>query len=430
MLETHLSCLKRQGLIRPWRDRAIEAGVEWAEDIKAHLESAQIILLLISPDFMASDYCYDIEMKRAIERHQEGTAKVIPIILRPVDWQGTPFSKLQSLPTDGRAITVSSDLDTAFFEVARGIRQAIAKLSRSKKSPKSRRSVPPLLPYRTDRGEQFYTLAEAVGALKQLPARKPLICLVHGGEDQCHAMFLECLKDQDHLPNWLSLEEAQTSVTSYNLGWPARLTKHCEPQKRLTRNLAQRVLNRGSASKQEINDTLAAIPGPVIIHTQLYTEDWQQCSLPVTEEYLRFWQTWPELYGQQALIVCLCIKYQTKKNIGWLKRRRFQSMNQKIQKELETLKVLKFSQFDRLIGIVLDELPSITRTEVEQWVYDMVKPHWGEHWGEEILNDLMSAIRELFEDWEKENQSSVIPMENLAQYLFNVLKTIPGEKIL
>src|SRR5690349_5863095 len=85
-LETHLSLLRRQGLISEWYDRKILPGAEWVGEIDEHLERASIILLLISADFLASDYCYDKEMTRALERHKQGEARVIPIILRPCDW--------------------------------------------------------------------------------------------------------------------------------------------------------------------------------------------------------------------------------------------------------------------------------------------------------------------------------------------------------
>lgn len=129
-LDTHLANLKRQGKITAWQDRAIEAGEEWDAQIKGKLESAQIILLLISPPFMASDYCYDLEMQRSIERHDAGSARVIPIILRPCDWKGSPFSKLQVLPKDGKPVTQWSDRDTAFLDVVQGIRRAVESLAK------------------------------------------------------------------------------------------------------------------------------------------------------------------------------------------------------------------------------------------------------------------------------------------------------------
>jgi hypothetical protein len=124
-LEKHLALLKRQGLITAWHDRKIFAGIEWASEIDAHLNSADIILFLVSAEFLASDYCYDIEMKRALERHSSGEARVIPIILRPCDWGGAPFAKLQALPKDARPITSWANRAEAFTDVARGIKSVI-----------------------------------------------------------------------------------------------------------------------------------------------------------------------------------------------------------------------------------------------------------------------------------------------------------------
>jgi tetratricopeptide (TPR) repeat protein len=122
-LETHLSLLQRQGIVQAWHDREITAGRAWKDAIDQNLEAAELILLLISPDFLHSDYCYDIEMQRALERHDRGDAWVLPIHLRPVDWQGAPFARLQALPTDARPVTEWADRDQAFTNVAQGIRQ-------------------------------------------------------------------------------------------------------------------------------------------------------------------------------------------------------------------------------------------------------------------------------------------------------------------
>ncbi|MFL5653949.1 MAG: TIR domain-containing protein [Ktedonobacteraceae bacterium] len=126
-LETHLGLLRQQGLITTWHDRKISAGTEWANEISTHLDTAQIILLLISPPFLASTYCYSSEMKRALERHEDGTARVIPIILRSVHWKGAPFSGLQALPTDARPVAGRGwhNQDEALGNVVEGIREAI-----------------------------------------------------------------------------------------------------------------------------------------------------------------------------------------------------------------------------------------------------------------------------------------------------------------
>jgi formylglycine-generating enzyme required for sulfatase activity len=130
-LAKHLKPLRQEGIIKDWHDREIPPGAEWQNEIDRHLESAQIILLLISADFLASDYCYSFELKRALERHNSREACVIPVILRSCDWKNTDFGKLQVLPTDGKPIQSRSwfDLDEAFTDVVEGLRLSIAQLT-------------------------------------------------------------------------------------------------------------------------------------------------------------------------------------------------------------------------------------------------------------------------------------------------------------
>ena len=130
-LDVHLASLKREGKIQPWTDQTIQAGQDWDIEIKGHLESAQIILLLISPDFIHSDYCYNLEMKRALARHDAGTARVIPIILRHVDWQATPFHRLQALPPGAQPITSWSDHDQAYVKVVAELRKVVDSLTQT-----------------------------------------------------------------------------------------------------------------------------------------------------------------------------------------------------------------------------------------------------------------------------------------------------------
>lgn len=125
MLDKHLSILQKQGFIRVWHNRKIMAGAEWENEINNNLENATIILLLVSVDFLASDYCYGKEMAHAIDRHNAGKARVIPVIVRPVDWELAPFAKLQVIPQDGRAITSWNNQDEAWTFVAKEIRKAI-----------------------------------------------------------------------------------------------------------------------------------------------------------------------------------------------------------------------------------------------------------------------------------------------------------------
>ena len=129
-LQKHLSNLKRQGIINAWYDGDISPGVDWKRQIISRIDTAQIIFLLISADFMASDFSYSIEMEQAIARHDAGQARVIPIILRPTDWSGAPFAKLKVLPSDDKAITKWATHDEAFEDIVKGIRVAVDDLTR------------------------------------------------------------------------------------------------------------------------------------------------------------------------------------------------------------------------------------------------------------------------------------------------------------
>ena len=131
-LETHLALMKRQKLIDGWHDRRILAGDEVDDSIKKELEDADIILLLVSSDFIASNYCYSKEMTRAMERHEAKEARVIPVILRSCDWHSAPFGKLLAAPKDGRAITTWPDRDVAFTDVAKQVRTAVESMSSAK----------------------------------------------------------------------------------------------------------------------------------------------------------------------------------------------------------------------------------------------------------------------------------------------------------
>jgi hypothetical protein len=128
-LETQLAMLKRQGVIDAWHDRRIPAGGELDREIDQHINTDDIILLLVSPDFIASDYCYEVEMKRAMERHDAGEAIVIPVILRACDWHPAPFGRLRAVPRDGKPVKQWTDLDEAFLDVAKEIRAVAERFS-------------------------------------------------------------------------------------------------------------------------------------------------------------------------------------------------------------------------------------------------------------------------------------------------------------
>lgn len=127
-IEQHLSVLRSLGVIALWHDQRILAGANWKEELERQLNAAHIVLLLVSPDFVASDFCFSDLAKQIVERSSRGEAHVIPIILRPIAWRGAPFGNLQALPGKAHSVTDWQNLDDALFHVAQGIKRAIGEI--------------------------------------------------------------------------------------------------------------------------------------------------------------------------------------------------------------------------------------------------------------------------------------------------------------
>jgi hypothetical protein len=125
-LDVALAQLRRNGLISTWYDRKILPGDEWDREINENLNSADLVLLLISPDFLASDYAYNSEMSQVLERQQSRSAALVPIILRPSDWRNSPLGSLQALPSKGRPVSSWSNRDEAWLDIVQGLRRLIS----------------------------------------------------------------------------------------------------------------------------------------------------------------------------------------------------------------------------------------------------------------------------------------------------------------
>lgn len=132
-LSTSCAQLRRDGWIHLWSDAEILPGSDWSDEIHAALEQADLVVLLISPDFIQSDFCYGIEMRRALERHAAGQARVLPIIIRATDTAGAPFARLQMLPAEGKPVAIWADRDSAWLDVARGLRRLLETMARSER---------------------------------------------------------------------------------------------------------------------------------------------------------------------------------------------------------------------------------------------------------------------------------------------------------
>lgn len=235
----HLSVLIRQGVISAWHDRKIFPGTEWGKEIDPRINSADVILLLVSPGFLDSDYCYDIEMKRALERHEAGESRVIPIILRSVDWHGAPFGKLQSLPKDGRPVTSWADRDEAFANIASGIRQAVEKFRAVPKDDAPIQPPPPIwnIPYQRNphfinREDLFVELRKAL--TDKHAAAYAITGLAGMGKTALAVEYAYRHAADYRIVWWVKAEDLVTLATAYaELARALRLPEHTATDHRM-----------------------------------------------------------------------------------------------------------------------------------------------------------------------------------------------------
>ncbi len=359
-LVEHLSTLQRQQVIAGWHDRQIVAGQEWTGQIDDHLNSANVILLLVSASFIASNYCYDNEMTRAIERHDAGEAVVIPVILRACDWQGAPFSRLQALPRDARPITSQPNRDEAFAEVARGIRAAIERLQSGYRPGSPARSrLRPLLPYLCNRSEQETALGPALREHRQMRSRRPVICIVHGDERESHGWFLERLRYHS-LPKFLDLESRRMSVKDKPMRLPRRAGSHSV----FWSNLGDALLGNTAASPDEVFDFISHHEEPLMISLDLLTEDFEESGDGLLTAFFEFCNHWRDLPVGRTVIYCVCLKYQRLDHAGFWKKRKLRQTEDRLRAFVETM---DFSRHANVSGIVLPELRAIPRGDVVAW---------------------------------------------------------------
>ncbi|HZQ13177.1 MAG TPA: toll/interleukin-1 receptor domain-containing protein [Pseudolabrys sp.] len=125
-LHTHLAMLRRDGTVIVWHDREILVGDEIDKQVDDNLSDSDIFLALVSPDFLASKYCYEREMTEALKRHSDGALRIVPIILEPCDWQSSPLAKLKALPKDGKPISIWTNENTAYLDVITELRRILA----------------------------------------------------------------------------------------------------------------------------------------------------------------------------------------------------------------------------------------------------------------------------------------------------------------
>lgn len=371
-LVDHLKLLERNGVIKVWHDRKILPGQDRNSEVSAHLQTADIVLLLISSDFMASDYLYGMEMLRAIERHKAKEARVVPIILRPCDWEDAPFSDFGVLPDNKIPCTQWPDINSAFLNVTQGLKAIVRAIKGEASLPESmmdklaRKEIPPLLPYLCDRDDQENDLENVVLSRLESHSENPILCVIYGSEEECHDMFRERLQKRSFY-RIMGAQLQARPIDDVMLPLPPnldRLASASDDEKReaffrvAERNLAKKFLGKLQAPKQEIVEAISQFKNPVIIHSSLGTVGWESHGSKVVLWFIEFWnQSWLRSSGTD-LFVCLHIEFDRK-------REEFRDNEQKVRDFLGGLDRTKYTN---LHVTPLSELIAVSDEEAKRWV--------------------------------------------------------------
>jgi hypothetical protein len=364
-LSKHLSTLKRQRLIDEWHDGRISPGEKFDKAIADQIEDARVILLLISADSLHSDYCYEIEMKRALERHEKGEAVVIPVILRPCVWEIAPFGKLQALPKDGRPVTSWPNQDEAFADVAAGIRRTIEeqRISPHREAASGARpDMGDLVFRRCDRGKH---ISDFEIFLNRHHHSQALVCGIPGEELECHhslgkRLTEECIR-RFALRKWGPLDGV---VAAEFVRWPDSGVLAARKE-RFINDICVKLgcgADEPSAEAviQAVNGRLEKI---IVLSHELRMQKWGDDEREMLRWYLSFWDEVSDGRPSPKFVILLNLVYPSRTGRSRLFQGR-RHKHDKIKPELHNMFSAGRGPSSRLL---LEVLNCITYEDVKNW---------------------------------------------------------------
>jgi hypothetical protein len=303
LLSDHLASLENDDLVDLWDDREIRAGgsLGWEEQLLPKLNSAGVIILLLSPAFAGSHYCQRVELPRALERKEAGEALVFLIHLRKYDIEER-LRVFQILPSVTKSINGSPDPDAALCEVTQKIRAELKTFSPTRRiQRRSSKAVPAYLPYlcnRTDQEDELQILRERYEDF----CRRPIVYMVGGLDCECHEAFHERIA-KDLLPGLVGIPGA-ASADPIPLEWPAR----AGPGREAWTTFAARLARKLDSASSKPDEVLRCLPeGLTYLVTSLEGDGWSRRQRDLLRTFIEYWSAWPDLTGNRAICMGISI---------------------------------------------------------------------------------------------------------------------------
>lgn len=444
-LDPHFALLRRQGVATYWTDREIYAGSDWASQIDHNLRTANVIILLLSAHFINSNYCFDIELKQAAARHLRGEAVVIPVVLQPCKWERVrvqcdagelELGQVQALPAKAQPVTKWRNRQEAFDSIAEGVSSVVEQLAGGSATwggttvaLPTRESapappVPDLLPYLCNRATQEALLRRAVQQWRARGlAKRPLVCFVHGGDDEAIDMFKRRLHEVT-LPALLSARAEAEGELLYDPAFgrlddlfvplPPAFIEPLEPFEFLQAEVGGPVADNMYASPQTVADALSAKDVPTFFHSHLASGSWNEDGERIVDAYLKFWAGLPPVKPGRVLSF-LFFKYS---GVGENCPPKVAELNARAEAFFQKLGA-RLAEYVDAHALVLPRLPPVAQGDAETWVRSR------EHFRKLCRNhpfyfcNVERAVEEI--EGIYTDPSMHIPLERLAPRLYAVI---------
>jgi hypothetical protein len=366
-LATHFVYLRSIGLIDDWHDSMIDAGGGWRTAIDAHLNAADIIVLLISSDFLASQYCRDVELYIALKRWEKQDAEIVPVLIRDCIWEASPLRDHQMLPSGAEPVDCWPHPDKAWKEVAQTVRRFASRGAPLPLSAPATNSQPTKMStdsgragdaldagradliyqkmleealHQCDRNDQERDLGEAVLRHRATAPRRPLVCLMHGEGKECHAQFVRRLRAKfipQLLKRWYPERPEIPSCAGYEL--PLSLDRYTPGNVRTAIEEEFATITNRDPS---VYKSFASREQCVLLHFTAFANDYSARDLKRLDEFLHYWCDLDDLPPERLLIVCVNFRYRShhqRQKAGWslLRWWRLEKRNRRVRKLMNEL---------------------------------------------------------------------------------------------